>query len=92
MGIPDHLTCLLKSLYEGLESTVRTRRGTSSKFEKEYVKAVYCHPVYLTYMQSTSCRDAVFLTTALYEGMSPYVRVKTKAILDGSLSLTLLIA
>ena len=26
-----------------------------SKEEKEYVKAVYCHPVYLTYMQSTSC-------------------------------------
>ena len=28
---------------------------TDSKFEKEYVKAVYCHPAYLTYMQSTSC-------------------------------------
>ena len=27
---------------------------TSSKEEKEYVKAVYCHPAYLTYMQSTS--------------------------------------
>ena len=28
---------------------------TGSKSGKEYVKAVYCHPVYLTYMQSTSC-------------------------------------
>ena len=28
---------------------------TASKLEKEYVKTVYCHPVYLTYMQSTSC-------------------------------------
>ena len=28
---------------------------TGSKFRKEYVKAVYCHPAYLTYMQSTSC-------------------------------------
>ena len=28
---------------------------TSSKLGKEYVKAVYCHPAYLTYMQSTSC-------------------------------------
>ena len=28
---------------------------TGSKMGKEYVKAVYCHPVYLTYMQSTSC-------------------------------------
>ena len=27
---------------------------TSSKSGKEYVKAVYCHPAYLTYMQSTS--------------------------------------
>ena len=29
---------------------------TGSKLEKEYVKAVYCHPAYLTYMQSTSCK------------------------------------
>ena len=28
---------------------------TGFKLGKEYVKAVYCHPVYLTYMQSTSC-------------------------------------
>ena len=28
---------------------------TSSKLGKEYVKAIYCHPTYLTYMQSTSC-------------------------------------
>ena len=28
---------------------------TSSKSGKEYVKAVYCHPAYLTYMQSISC-------------------------------------
>ena len=27
---------------------------TGSKLEKEYIKAVYCHPAYLTYMQSTS--------------------------------------
>ena len=30
-------------------------QGTDSKLGKEYVKAVYCHPAYLTYMQSTSC-------------------------------------
>ena len=29
---------------------------TSSKSGKEYIEAVYCHPVYLTYMQSTSCK------------------------------------
>ena len=28
---------------------------TGSKLGKEYIKAVYCHPVHLTYMQSTSC-------------------------------------
>ena len=28
---------------------------TGPKLEKEYVKAIYCHPAYLTYMQSTSC-------------------------------------
>ena len=56
MGIPDHLTCLLRNLCAGQEATVRTGHGTTdwSKEEKEYVKAVYCHPAYLTYMQSTS--------------------------------------
>ena len=29
---------------------------TDSKLGKEYIKAVYCHPVYLTYMQITSCK------------------------------------
>ena len=32
---------------------------TGSKKEKEYVKAVYCHPAYLNYMQSTSCRGGM---------------------------------
>ena len=56
MGIPDHLTCLLRNVYAGQEATVRTGHGeqTGSKQEKEYIKAVYCHPAYLTYMQSTS--------------------------------------
>ena len=55
MGIPDYLTCLLRNLYAGQEATVQTGHGTDcSKSGKEYVKAVYCHPAYLTYMQSTS--------------------------------------
>ena len=33
-------------------------QGTDSELGKEYLKAVYCHPAYLTYMQSTSCRNA----------------------------------
>ena len=56
MEIPDHLTCLLRNLYAGQEATVRTGHGTGSKLEKEYVKSVYCHSGYLTYMQSTSCK------------------------------------
>ena len=56
MGIPDHLTCLLRNLYavrkQQLELDVEQQTG--SKYGKEYVKAVYCHPAYLTYMQSTS--------------------------------------
>ena len=56
MGIPDHLTCLLRNLYADQEATVRTdmEHQTCSVSGKEYIKAVYCHPAYLTYMQSTS--------------------------------------
>ena len=55
LGIPDHLTCLLRNLDANPEATVRTGHGTKDWFqiEKEYVKAVYCHPAYLTSMQST---------------------------------------
>ena len=54
MGIPDHLTCLLRK--QQLEPDMEQLTG--SKLEKEYVKAVYCHPAYVTYMQSTSCKNA----------------------------------
>ena len=52
-----HLTCFLRNLYVGQEATVELymEQLTGSKLGKEYDKAVYCHPVYLTYMQSTSC-------------------------------------
>ena len=55
MGIPDHLTCLLRNLYACQEATVRSGHGTTDWFQigKEYIKAVYCHPAYLTHMQST---------------------------------------
>ena len=55
MGIPDHITCLLRNLYEGQEVTEPDMEQlTGSKLEKEYDKGVYCHPAYITYMQSTS--------------------------------------
>ena len=54
MGIPDHLTCLLRNLYAGQEVTeLDMEQQTGSKLGKEYNKAVYCHPAYLIYMQST---------------------------------------
>ena len=59
MGIPDYLAFLLRNLYASKEATVRTRHGKTDWFQigkgvcqgcmgKEYVKAVYCHPAYLT--------------------------------------------
>ena len=55
MGIPNHLTCLLRNLYAGQEATVRTEHGTTDWFQqdKEYVQAIYCCSDYLSYMQST---------------------------------------
>ena len=60
MGILDYLTCLLRNLYAGQEATVRTGHGTADWFQigkgvLYIVLAVYCHPAYLTYTQSTSC-------------------------------------
>ena len=54
MGIPDHFTCLLRNLYAGQQLELDMEQWTGSKSGKEYIKAVYCHPVYLIYMQSTS--------------------------------------
>ena len=49
--IPDYL-------YAGQEQQLELNmeQQTGSKSGKEYVKAVYCHPAYLAYMQSTSCK------------------------------------
>ena len=56
MGIPDHLTCLLKICIQVKKQQLEPdmEQQTGSKLGKEYLKAVYCHPAYLTYMQSTS--------------------------------------
>ena len=63
MGLPEHLTCLLRSLYVGQEAIVRTLNGAVDalklgneygKIEKGYYRAVCCHPVCLIYTLSTS--------------------------------------
>ena len=52
MGLPDHLTCLLRNLYAGQKATEHcVEQLTSSGLRKEYSKSVYCHPVYLTYIE-----------------------------------------
>ena len=61
MGLSEHFTCLLGNLYGCQEAIVRTRHETMDRFKigsskKEYMKAVYCYPAYLTYMQSTSSK------------------------------------
>ena len=44
-------------------------KQTSSKLGKEYIKAVYCHPDYLTYMQSTSCKMPDWIKHKLESGL-----------------------
>ena len=51
MGIPNHLTVLLRNLYASQEETeLDMEQQTGSKSGKVYIKAVHCHPSYLTYM------------------------------------------
>ena len=52
MKLPYHLICLLKNLYASQEATVGTGHGTTDWFQSG--KAVYCHPAYLTELQSIS--------------------------------------
>ena len=56
MGIPDHLTCLLRNLYAGQEATLRTGHGTTDWFQigKGVCQGCILLPCLLTYMQSTS--------------------------------------
>ena len=78
MGISNHLTCSLRGLYAGQEATVRTAHGTTdwTKSGKEYVKAVYCHPAYLTYVQSILCE------------MPGWMKHKLELRLPGEISIT----
>ena len=70
MGTPNHPTCLLRNLYVGQEATESDmEQPTGSKLGKEYVKAVYCHYAYLTYMQSTSCEIPGWVKHKLESGL-----------------------
>ena len=76
MGMPDHLTLTpVKPVCRSRNN--RTGHGTTgSKLGKEYVKAVYFHPAYLTYMQSTLCQ------------MPGWTKHKLESRLPGEISIT----
>ena len=56
MGIPDHLTCLLRNLYAGQKQQLEPcmEQLISLGLRREYDRAVCCHPLYFTYILSTS--------------------------------------
>ena len=78
MGIPAHLTCLLWNLFANQEATVRTRHRTTNWFQtgKEVIQGCILHPVYLTSMQSASCK------------MLGWMRHKLESIFPGEMSIT----
>ena len=78
MGIPDHLTCLLRNVYAGQEKQLELnmKQQTGSKLGKGYIKAVYSHPAYLTSMQLTLCE------------MLGWMKHKLESRLPGEISIT----
>ena len=70
MGIPDHLTCLLRNLYAGQEATVGTGRGTTNWFKigKEVHQGCILSPAYLTYVQCTSCKMSGWIFLNINKG------------------------
>ena len=54
LGISDPLTCLLRICMQVKKQQLELdmEQQTGSRLGKEYIKAIYCHPVYLTYLQS----------------------------------------
>ena len=69
MGITDHLTCLLRNLYAGQETTVRTGQGTTDWFQIGKGVHQYCHPASLIYMQSTSWEMLDWMNRKLESGL-----------------------
>ena len=76
--MPDHLTCFLRKLYAGKKQQLELdmEEQTGFKLGKEYIRAVYCHLAYLTYVQSTSCE------------MLGWMKYKLESRLPGEISIT----
>ena len=78
MGIPDHLTCLLRNRYMSQEAVFKTLNGTTDWFKiGKGVRQVYILSLYLTYMQSTLCE------------MPGWMNHKLESRLPGEISTTL---
>ena len=60
MGIPDHLTCLLRNLYAGQEATVRTGHGTTDWFQigKGVLQGYILSPCLLNFYSEYIMRNA----------------------------------
>ena len=70
MRVSDHLICLLRNLYAGQEERESgMEQWTGPKLGKKYIKAVYCDPAYLTYMQSTSGKMLDWMKHMLESGL-----------------------
>ena len=63
MGIPDHLTCLLRNLYVGQEATVRTGHGTTDWFQigkgvlQSYILSPFLFNLYAEYIKRNARLD-----------------------------------
>ena len=85
MGISVHLTCLLRNLYareiclqvKKQQLELDMEQETGSKSGKEYIKAVYCYPAYLTYMQSTSYKMLGWMKHKLESRLSGEISITT---------------
>ena len=71
MGILDHLTCLQRNYMQIKKQQLEpdVEQETVSKSGKEYIKAVYCHTPYLTYIQSRSCEMLCWMKHKLKSGL-----------------------
>ena len=78
MGIPDHLAASWEICMQVKKQQLELdmEQQTGSKLGKKHVKAVYCHPAYLTSVQSTSCE------------MSGWMKHKLESRLPGEISIT----
>ena len=78
MGIPTTLPASWETYMQVKKQQLELdmEQQTGSKSGKEYIKAVYCHPAYLTYLQSTSCE------------MLGWMKRKLESRLPGEISIT----